>query len=138
MFCTNYPPLIYTFQHLVKCQFASLSACFLLLALDNSSLGAEEQQDTGVKAAFLGIVPPLSCAWHNTPQPATGCGYASLPKTTPAGAHGQLHTPGTHLQLASIGKYQLYLSTHTTGIASHYYPNIFNTLNNVYDTYIEL
>lgn len=116
------PALMYTSYHLVKCQFASLSVCFLLLALDNSSLGAEEQQDTGVQAAFLGMVPPLSCAWHTTPQSATGCGYASLPKTTPNGTHSQLHTSGTHLQLAAVSKYQLYSGTQTTVIDTHYYP----------------
>lgn len=55
------PPLMYTPHRLAKCQFASLSVCFLLLASDNSSLGAEEQYDSGVQAAFLGMVPPLSC-----------------------------------------------------------------------------
>lgn len=116
------PPLMYTPHHLAKCQFASLSVCFLLLASDNSSLGAEEQYDSGVQAAFLGMVPPLSCVWHTTPQPATGCGYASLPKTTPTGAHSQLHTPGTDLQLATVGKYQLYPGRQTTVIDSHDYP----------------
>lgn len=94
----------------------SLSVCFLLLASDNSSLGAEEQYDAVVQAAFLGMVPPLSCAWHTTPQPATGCGYASLSKTTPTGSHSQLHTPGSDLQLAAVGKYQLYSGRQTSVI----------------------
>lgn len=42
------------------------------------------------------MVPALSCVWHTTPQRVAGCGYASLPKTTPTAANGQLCMPGTH------------------------------------------
>lgn len=112
--------LMYTCRRLVKCQFASPSVCFLLLASDNSSLRAEEQYDAGVQAAFLGMVPPFSCAHYTTASHRLRLCQPAQNNThwCPQPAAHAWHKSPT----GTVGKYQVYPGTQSTVIGSHYYP----------------